>query len=305
VVLPYDHKALCVKAKLFINRAMDDDESRSFDEQALWASLALELLAKAALARVNPLLIAEPTEDGSNLLMASGLMEGDARFTSVKAKTLFTRCQRSFKPFNLAEAAKITNARNEYLHGGGVGFATLPPHAWWPRYWAQAVILISALDMDIGDFVGTDREDTVTAHLSQNAKNVEHRTEALIERAKQRLSQYRSGTLPAKVAAEWKPGSMDVDAGLKYRTVETCPACGAEGRLEGEMVSDTDYHYERISEEDYEVSVSITVDSAYFSCSTCLLILNGYELIVQAGLPETFETEGDPDDFIEPDYGND
>ncbi|MCP8711798.1 MULTISPECIES: hypothetical protein [Streptomyces] len=305
MVLPYDHKSLWVKAKLFINRAMDDDGCRSFDEQALWASLSLELLAKAALARVNPLLIAEPTEDGANLLMASGLMEGDARFTSVKAKTLFTRCQRSFKPFNLAEAAKITNARNEYLHGGGIGFASLPPHAWWPRYWAQAVILISALDMEIGDFVGSDREAVVDAHLSQNAKNIEHRTEALIERAKQRLSQYRSGTLPARIAAEWKPGSVDVDAGLKYRTVETCPACGAEGRLEGDTVSDTDYYYEQVSEEDYDVTVSVTVDADYFSCPTCQLVLNGYELIVQAGLPDSFETEGDPDDFIEPEYGND
>lgn len=94
MISPYDHEALWVKAKLFINRAMDDDEARSFEEQALWASLALELLAKAALARVSPLLIAEPNEEGSNLLIASGLLEGDARFTSLRAKTLFSRCHK-------------------------------------------------------------------------------------------------------------------------------------------------------------------------------------------------------------------
>lgn len=60
---PFDHDALWTKAKLFLNRAMDDDP-RSFDERALWAALALELLAKAALARVSPLLIAEPNEEG-------------------------------------------------------------------------------------------------------------------------------------------------------------------------------------------------------------------------------------------------
>ncbi len=58
---PYDSEGLWLKAKLFINRAMDDN-ARSFDERALWASLSLELLAKAALANHSPLLIADPME---------------------------------------------------------------------------------------------------------------------------------------------------------------------------------------------------------------------------------------------------
>jgi hypothetical protein len=57
---------------MFLNRAMDEQEARSFDERALWATLALELLAKAALARTSPVLIAEPTEEGTNLLIADG-----------------------------------------------------------------------------------------------------------------------------------------------------------------------------------------------------------------------------------------
>jgi hypothetical protein len=56
VIAPYDHEALWSKAQVFLNRAMDPEPGRSFDEQALWASAALELLGKAALARVSPLL---------------------------------------------------------------------------------------------------------------------------------------------------------------------------------------------------------------------------------------------------------
>lgn len=93
MTVPYDHEALWLKAKLFINRAMDDDGYRSFDEQLLWASLALELLAKAALARVSPLLIVEPTEDGTNLLIASGLVKGDPRFRRYEQR----RCLRDAK----------------------------------------------------------------------------------------------------------------------------------------------------------------------------------------------------------------
>lgn len=59
-------------------------------------------------------------------------------------------------------------------------------------------------------------------------------------------------------------------------------------------------------EEDEEGSIVVlaTVPAAYFSCSNCHLVLDQYELIKQAGLPETFEAVDDDDDF-EPDYGND
>ena len=305
MTVPYDHEALWIKAKLFINRAMDDDGYRSFDEQLLWASLALELLAKAALARVSPLLVAEPTEDGTNLLIASGLVEGDARFTSVRAKTLFTRCQRAFKPFSLTEATKITNARNEYLHSSGPGFTAVPPDAWWPRFWAQASILITALDRDVSEFVGIGRVKVVSNYLDQNAKNVEHRTQALIERAKQRLTQYLGGSLPAKVAAEWKQAG-DLSAWLMYRCAETCPACNSEGMLEGNDITDSDTEYRQIDEYDFDVVVTLTVAADYFSCPTCHLVLDGYELIMQAGLSSTFNVEGDDgDEYGRAQYGND
>lgn len=303
---PYDYEALWLKAKLFLNRAMDEDEYRAFEEQALWASLALELLAKASLARVSPLLIAEPTEEGTNLLIASGLIEGDTRFTSVRAKTLYSRCHKAFKPFSEQEAAKITHARNEYLHGAAAGFTSIPAAAWWPRYWRLAVILISALERDISDMVGADRRATVESHLDQNQRNIEHRTEMLIERAKQRLSQWQAGTLPARVAAEWRPGLI-AGAGLRYSAPATCPACGGTGMIEGEDSLDVDVRYERFTEDDYEVMVEIVATADYFSCSACGLTLDDYQLIAQAGFDDTFDAEGSDDDIpdYEGDYGND
>ncbi|MEU7292867.1 hypothetical protein AB0A76_06620 [Streptomyces exfoliatus] len=309
---PFDHEALWMKAKLFLNRAMDDD-SRSFDEQALWAALALELLAKAALARVSPLLIAEPNEDGTNLLIASGLVKGDARFTSVRAKTLMARCHKAFKPFDYSEAMKVINGRNEYLHSSGAGFMAIPPHAWWPRYWAQAAVLVTALDRDMEELVGGDRDLMVTKYLEQNAKNLERRTEALIERAKQRRQQWLDGTLPAKVAAEWK-NSGYLSAEMTHREAATCPACESAGLLEGEEVVNTEVHQPFTAsyyEEDGtyyqpDVSITLTIAADYFSCAGCQLVLNGYDLITQAGLDAEFDVPGDLDDLArEPEYGND
>ncbi|MEU9923797.1 hypothetical protein AB0H51_21310 [Streptomyces griseoluteus] len=307
---PFDHEALWTKAKLFLNRAMDED-SRSFDEQALWAALALELLAKAALARVSPLLIAEPNEEGTNLLIATGLVKGEAKFTSVRAKTLMTRCHKAFKPFNNSEAMKIIDGRNEYLHSSGAGFMAIPPHAWWSAYWAQAAILITALDRDIDELVGSDRESVVLKHLEQRTKNIEQRAEALLERAKQRRQQWLDGTLPTKIAAEWKNGQQ-LSATMAHNTAMTCPACGSTGLLEGDEVVDEEIHYpSALSYEDEDSwgdgSVTLTIEAAYFSCPGCQLVLKGYELLKQVELNIHFEVEGDIDQYIgqEPEYGND
>lgn len=302
---PYDHEALWLKAKMFINRAMDEDGSRSFDEQAMWAALSLELLAKAALAHVSPLLVAEPAVDGKNVLIALGVIKGEARFTTVQATTVFKRCHLAFKPFSLEEAGKISEARNEYLHGSGVGFLVANPQKWWQKFWAQAAVLVSALDRDIDEFVGTDRAKVVTEHLERNKEYVKERTETLIERARQRLDQYRAGTVSAKVAAEWARG-FDRTAGLGYHGDETCPACSSPGILEGDDVIDAQVD-PAWGEMDGEPDVTVTVYSEHFSCPTCRLVLDRPEFIAQAGLPEQFETEGDISD-LHPDgeeYGND
>lgn len=302
---PYDHDALWLKAKMFLNRAMDEHDRRPFDERALWASLALELLAKAALSRFSPVLIAEPNEEGTNLLIATGLIEGDAQFVSVRAKTVFIRCQRAFRPFNAEEATNFANARNEYLHGATPGFASIPEDGWWPLFWRQAIILNNAADRDIAELVGSDRESIVEQHLDQNRKNVEHRVEMLIEQAKSRLKQHKAGTLPARIAKQWVPG-LDVTAGLQYQDNAGCPACAGIGTIEGEDVQDRAIEHHQVDEHEWETIVELTVYSEYFSCSHCGLILDRPELLEQADLESTFAADGTEDYLnMEPEYGND
>lgn len=303
---PYDHEALWLKAKLFAARAVGADNERTFDEHALWASLALELLAKASLARVSPLLIALPDEKGGNLLIASGLMEGTARFKTIPAHTLFDRCARAYKPFAADEAKRIAEERNDYLHGGSATFTVIPAKAWWPTYWAQVAVLVNALERDIEDLVGPEYVAFVDEYLQQNKRNLEHRLEMLLERAKQRLAQFEGGTLPARVAGSWAPG-RPVDIGLKHSEEAVCPACSQSGLLEGDHVEDVEARYEQVSEDDFDVSVDLTVSADYFSCSNCGLVLDSYELLDAAELDGSFTTEGDISDLdeYEGEYGND
>lgn len=300
---PYDYEALWLKAKLFLNRAMDEsDNTRSFDERALQATFALELLGKSALSRTSPVLIAEPTEEGSNLLIATGLLRGDAVFTTVRAKTIFSRCQKAFRPFNADDAAKFTAARNSYIHSAAARFTTIPEDKWWPLFWRLAYILNTATNHDLEDLVGQDREHIVNLHLERNRKNIEHRAEMLIANAKTRLAQHRSGVLSTRVAKQWSPG-QDLTAGLRYSDLCTCPACGGNGLIEGEDHQDSRVETHQLDDDTYETVVEVSVYPDYFSCWDCGLVLDTFELVDQAGLGDMFIAEGDYDD--EPSYGND
>ncbi|GAB2736168.1 hypothetical protein ACX801_12780 [Arthrobacter bambusae] len=301
---PYDHDALWLKTKLFLNLAMDSDGERTFEERALWASLALELLAKFALARVSPLLIATPQEDGTNLLIAAGLMNGSSRFRSIPAHTLFGRCHKAFKPFNEKEAMLFAESRNDFLHGAGLGFGAVPEDAWWARYWAQVVILLDHSERDLDGLVGFDRVDIVEKYLALNAKNLERRLEGLLERARRLLERHQVSNPPDWVEREFSRFSS-LSAGLSHRSESTCPACGADGVLEGEEASNYEIRTERVSDEDYDSWVELTVDADYFSCENCRLVLDGYELLSLSGLPVAFGAVGDYSDYAEGEYGND
>lgn len=77
--------------------------------------------------------------------------------------------------------------------------------------------------------------------------------------------------------------------------------------LEGDDVENAEIRYEQVSEEDFDSWADLTVGSDYFSCPTCHLVLDSYEMIDKAGLPENFAATTDDTSYWddESEYGND
>lgn len=300
---PWDPEALWTKAKLFINRAFSD--GADFHERAMWASLSLELLAKATLARVNPLLIANPTDEGGSLLAAAGLSSGTPTFKSVMAKTLYTRCGKAFKPFNANIATTIAESRNEYVHGAAASFTDQREDVWWSRFWAQAVILIEAYEQDVHGFVGQQRLADVVKHLARNTEHVHNLVQARMARAQLRLDQLEARQLPAR-EYDRLAKMLDPSIQLIYSTQVYCPVCGKLGLLEGDDVISHEVSHMQVAEDDWDTHVEGTVAAEYFSCSHCGFVLDSYELLVAAEMDTEFTTTDiDPHSYYEPDYGND
>lgn len=280
-----------------------DDGPRSFDERAMWASIALELLAKAALANHSPILIADPNDDTS-LLGASGLVRAEGSFKSVTAVTLYRRCRRAFRPFDEKKAEIFANARNDYLHGSGIVFGAIPETVWWADFWSLVSPLVDAQDKSIEDLVGERRTQVVLDHLENNQKYVSERVESLLGRARVRFEDKKTGRMSAARTNQWK-SEYDLRLGLRYSTGCDCPACGQSGLLEAEDVENM--RIEPGYYDHYEARGLADALADYFVCEHCQLVLDRYDFIEAAGIDPAFEVE-DPD-FIEKvaaetEYGN-
>ena len=108
----------------------------------------------------------------------------------------------------------------------------------------------------------------------------------ILERAKQRLARYEAGEMSGSELRGWER-STNRTIGLAYATVETCPACGEnEGTLEGDDVISTEMRDEQVPEDDFGVSLDLEVAAEYFSCANCQCVLDSFELLQEANLPE-------------------
>ena len=283
--LPYDSEAVWMKAKNFINRSFDALDDDDFPRAALWAANSLELLAGSTLCQVNPLLVADPSDNGRSLMLAASLPGDTTKYRSIPAKALFSRCARAFKPFNREQAMEIAAQRNAELHSGETPYGEIKDlQLWWERFWSNAQTLLDHRGCSIEDFVGPGRSDDVQAHLRRGEQNVRRRVASLMEAAKQRLA---LGKAPPK-----RP-----DINSRLDTYVKCPICEDDALLGG---NDIEYS-ELLVDGDRDgvwVYELVQVEADCFQCENCWLMLEGWAYISEAGLPTTFEVERpyEPDD---------
>ena len=283
--LPYDSEAVWIKAKNFINRSFDALDDDDFPRAALWAANSLELLAGSTLCQVNPLLVADPSDNGRSLMLAAGLPEDTTKYRSIPAKALFSRCARAFSPFNFEEAMKIAAQRNAELHSGATPYSEIKDRqSWWERYWSNAETLLDHRGCTIEDFVGAGRSTDVRAHLLRDKQNVQRRVDSLFEAAKQRLA---LGIPPPK-----RLGVIP-----QFDTYIECPICGDDALLGGDHIEQSEFVVD--GDRDFVWAYELVqVEADCFQCEKCGLMLEGWAHIMAAHVPMSFEVERsyEPDD---------
>jgi hypothetical protein len=301
--------ALMGKSQAYIGRALAAKAAGSKSEFQLWASLALELVGKAALARIHPCLVADPQSKVS--LFAAAGMSISPDIKTITAATLFDRLTHVTKRFDEKTKKFCTNMsekRNAELHSGEAAFEGAVASSWEGRYWHTAEIILEACGSLIETWLGADKAKAPKELLAEYTHAIEQAAKIRVETAAEafnaRQKKDREEALARAAAIDiWTMRrSFSLEADNAWET--ECPACKSRSFLAGVKYD------EEVSEDDneqdpFEELVDVSYVAEEFLCPSCNLHLDNRDAIEAAGLDvDHIKTETRQREY-EPDYGND
>lgn len=230
----WDAQALYDKAVRYMQQAQGIEIDQW--DYGLWSSLALELLARAALANIHPALLAEPDKSGSNLVSALGFAPIEKKFSpkSIALSEVFKRLGAmlpDFLPEHESFGSQHTSYRNTELHSGELGFDGVKGSSWQPRFYQTCAILLRSMELTLQDFVGADEakaaEAIMAAAADESAKAVRGDVEA--HRKVWHAKPDGERVTLSGQAQLWATRQ----AGHRVK----CPACGSDALVIGSPVS--------------------------------------------------------------------
>jgi hypothetical protein len=305
----WSEEALLRKARVCVERASNGPSE-------LWSLLGLELLARAAVAKIHPALLADPQE-GAHLLHAFGFGR-PGRPRSVPIKTVLARCHVVVGDFSeklMKDARALMELRNEELHTGGMALEELRSSSWQPQYYEICQVLLAHLNLELGDFFPAERAYAARTILQDLARDVESTVKQRIADSTRRFAGLDPDQRAAQLARRI-PTVAAESAHLRRERIVACPACSFDATVAGETAT---ISQPRVGEDDIERDVTILPTK--LRCPVCELNLDGHAELHHAGCGDEFvvtENEDplehygiDPadyvsiEDFVEPDYGND
>ena len=315
--------ALYAKSQVYIRRGFRAQATGDFEEYQLWASLAMELLGKAALAGVHPSLIADPQHYESLFAACGRSISPDVK--TITAKTLFFRLRHIDTAFDARHqkfCEQMSLRRNSELHSGESPFSGMKPELWEREYWGTVVVLLEMQDQNLEGWLGVKDARAPAAIVAQANEAREWAVAHRIKRAGEDfVAKYKDPGQRAKIIEQashfrWWEQRGKVYLSSDGDTRHDCPACGAGAVLLGTL-----WHEEVIDEGQLESSYMEVVDEGQFEdsymevvekhfsveefyCPACQLHLFGTDEIAAAELPEEFRTTEEREREFEEEYMN-
>jgi hypothetical protein len=159
-ILPatWDSGALLTKAQRYV----EEMQQHSHDDWrfAFWSSLALELIARSALANISPTLLADHSS-WSNLYYALGHSPKAQKFApkSIAITEVLSRLGEVLSDFD-EELRNFcithTGSRNGELHSGDTPFDGLKSSSWLPSFYRSCDVLLISLSSTLEEMFGDD-----------------------------------------------------------------------------------------------------------------------------------------------------
>ena len=304
-----DSDALFAKSKLYIRKALVRKVAEELDEYQLWASLALELLGKSALASHHPSLVADPNHYQS-LFAASGInLSTDVK--TITAKTLYARLRHLIPRFdekNMEFCDQIALRRNAELHSGATPFNAMSLDAWESYFWYACETILVYMKSDLESWLGIPDSSAPKAILEASKSARRQSVELRVERHREDFSALKRSERDAALAeAESKEP-------FHYRNLFTrlldeewpleCPACQGKAFLAGIQIGEDVVDTQPDGYTVWEI-VEKELSAEEFKCPVCKLALDGTDELEYACIDIYHTVSVEREMEFEPDYGND
>ncbi len=274
---PWSEESLFCKAQLYVERM----EAHTADEAqfGFWSALALELLARATLAHISPVLLAGD-RDWRNLPYALGIDVTSTKFVprSLQAKDVLLRLQElvpGFDQENYGFCRHHMERRNSELHSGELAFESLGTSDWLPRFYLACNVLLQSMNKELEDLISDHKEaqELITAFKDDAAASVKGDIIAHNKVWNNKSDSEQEAT--TKQAATWATRQ-------EGHRVE-CPACKSQSLLlgapSGPVTTKVDGD---------EVVQRQTMLPSSFECIACGLRIFGLSKLTAAGLGNAF-----------------
>jgi hypothetical protein len=308
VFIAINSDALHAKSKVYIGRALTRKVEDNLDEYQLWASLALELLGKSALARKHACLVVDPLHWQSLFVSAGVNVTSDVK--TITAKTLFERLTHLVPRFDKSVqkfCLDIAERRNAELHSADLPFRTMRLEAWEARYWHACDTILRHVESSLEDWLGAADSAAPRRLLAEAAAALEAAVKLRVQAAKEaflalkkaereRLQAEADGRDPEQQRALFPDRYDEI-------WIQACPACGCRAFMTGEQTG------EDVTKEADQFGIWEIVEREFvgeeFKCPACELTLVGSEELDAAGIDYIHEDQQEREMDYEPDYGND
>lgn len=274
-------EALYNKAQRYIQHASAHNTDEW--EYALWSSLSLEFLARAALANVSPALLAETDKGWSSLYHSLGFTPTEEKYApkSVNITEVFRRLTsilttftKEYETFGIVH----TGRRNSELHTGEAAFDGIKVSVWQPRFYQVCDVLLASCGMNLEDFFGAAEAkiavQVIAAAVDEGAKAVKGEVDAH-RKVWQSKEEMERDKLAAQ-AAIW--------ATKQYGHRVQCPACTSTALVFGEPVSAPQQKLH-----DGEITETQEYLPNQFECIACGLKVAGLSRLSVIGLGDRYK----------------
>ncbi|GIL18599.1 MAG: hypothetical protein BroJett040_23500 [Oligoflexia bacterium] len=306
-----DASSLFSKSQVYIERGLIAKDTNNMEVYQLWASLAIELLAKSSLSHVHPALVADPTHVESLFAACGKQISPDVK--TITAKTLFERLSTLLPSFDQRckhFCVQLALRRNSELHSGESPFSGMNADTWEGQFWYAAELLLVYQDKNLDDWLGAKEANAPKRILAQAESSLTLIVKEKLKHAKKDFSKEAPNASAKKAKmkssidfsknqfAEKFAYDLDIVERIK------CPACSCLGGLGGELI-DEEVDSSIDNDDPFIENLVQTYSSEEFLCLICNLHLKGKRELNEVEIEDTFTRITEREREFEPDYGND